>query len=72
MTALSTGLCQEEAQWITLLATGVRSFMLRLPQGKGEEADPGKKHLMPAPNVKHVHFSERSVQADIRGCAFEA
>ena len=28
VTELSTGLFQAEAQWITLLATGVRSFTL--------------------------------------------
>ena len=27
---------------------------------------------MPALNMKHLHFSERCVQADVCGCAFEA
>ena len=45
---------------------------MRLPKGEGQEAGLGKKRLMPAPKVKHVHFSEHRVQADVRGYVFEA
>ena len=47
-------------------------YETRLPQGEGQEAGLGKKYLTPALNVKHVHFTEHHVQADVRGHAFEA